>query len=129
MLAGEHQGALVLVVSDVWVDVPAVADNCHIGGGMWEERVWMGHQRVTNRSVMWICICSDTERQTRDGRSVGLQTDQTEEQKHKSESGGSRASLTSKSMDHVRANTGKVSGEIGAVFTHVTGERAKRQFP
>jgi hypothetical protein len=27
MLAGEHQGALVLVASDVWVDVPAVADN------------------------------------------------------------------------------------------------------
>jgi DNA polymerase epsilon subunit 2 len=27
MLAGEHQGALVLIVSDVWVDVPAVADN------------------------------------------------------------------------------------------------------
>jgi hypothetical protein len=27
MLAGEHQSALVLVVSDVWVDIPAVADN------------------------------------------------------------------------------------------------------
>jgi DNA polymerase epsilon subunit 2 len=27
MRAGEHQGALVLVVSDVWLDVPAVVDN------------------------------------------------------------------------------------------------------